>query len=68
MIVLHPEFVIGQDKHAKAVLLPFSEWEALVEALEELDDIRAYDQAKDSSDEVLPFDQAVREVRGTYRA
>ena len=68
MVTLHPEYVIGQDKHTKAILLPLPEWEEVVAELEELDDIRAYDVAKTSADEAIPFDQAVREIRGNYDA
>jgi len=39
-----------------------AEWERIVEELEELDDIRAYDEAKSDPQEAIPFEQAVREV------
>ena len=68
MVTLHPEYVVGQDKHAKAVLLPLPEWEEVVAELEELDDIRAFDEAKNSPDEAIPFKQAVREIRENYDA
>ena len=68
MVTLHPEFVIGQDEHTKAVLLPLPEWKAIVSELEELDDIRAFDKAKASTDEVIPFEKAVREIREKYDA
>jgi predicted DNA-binding protein (UPF0251 family) len=34
----------------------------LLEALEELEAIRAYDRAKASQDEAIPFEQAVEEI------
>ncbi|NEO83113.1 MAG: hypothetical protein F6J87_02465 [Spirulina sp. SIO3F2] len=34
----------------------------LLEELEELADIRAYDAAKQSDDEAIPFEQAIREI------
>jgi hypothetical protein len=33
-----------------------------LEAVEELEDIRAYDEAKASKDEIIPFEQAIREI------
>ena len=63
MVTLHPEYVVDKDQHTKAVLLPFLEWENVVAELEELDDIRAYDKAKSSDEETIPFGQAVREIR-----
>lgn len=63
MVTLHPEYVINSQQHTKSVLLPFDEWQQLLEELEELDDIRAYDEAKAQPGESIPFEQAVREIR-----
>ncbi len=50
-----------------SVILPIEEYERLLEEIEELDDIRAYDEAKAAlergEDEVIPLDQAMREIR-----
>jgi len=62
MIRIHPQYVLDEKKTRKAVLLPAAEWEKVLEALEELDDIRAYDKAKAGPQEAIPFDQAVREI------
>lgn len=49
------------------VLLDIEEYERLIEELEEHADIRAAEEAgrelKSGEDEVIPFDQAVREIR-----
>ncbi len=45
MITTHEEYVVDRDGERKAVLLPW-EWQTVLEALEELEDIRAYDEAK----------------------
>lgn len=66
MIKVHPEYVVDKDKQPKAVLLPLSEWQNILEELEELDDIRAYDQAKSYSQESIPFEQAIKEIRKGY--
>jgi PHD/YefM family antitoxin component YafN of YafNO toxin-antitoxin module len=68
MVTVHPEYVVDKDKHPKAVLLPISEWEEVMDALEELDDIRAYDEAKASPQDSVPFDQAVREIQEGHDA
>jgi len=44
------------------VLLDIADYERLLEALEELEAIRAYDRAKASQDEAIPFEQAVEEI------
>ena len=62
-INVHPEYIVDENLNRKSVILPYSEWEDIVEEMEELDDIRAYDQAKnDTEDEVVPFEQAVKEI------
>ena len=66
MISVHPEYVVDKDKHPKAVLLPVSEWEQVMNDLEELDDIRTYDKVKASPQDSIPFDQAVREIQEGY--
>jgi hypothetical protein len=66
--ILHPEYVVGDDQQPRAVILPIAEWERILEQLEELDDIRAYDRAKEGPQEAVPFDQAVREIEEDYGA
>ncbi len=66
MLTMHPEYVVDNKKQPKAVLLPFPEWKKVLAELEELDDIRAYDQAKAASQESIPFHQAVREIQEGY--
>jgi len=60
--------VIDENKQRKAVLLPIAEWEQVVDELEELDAIRAYDEAKDGSQDSIPFEQAMREIEEGYEA
>ena len=66
MVTVHPEYVVDEKQHRKAILLPVAEWERIVEELEELDDIRAFDQAKSGSQEAVSFEQAVREIQEGY--
>ena len=63
MIELHEEYVVDGEGNRKAVLIPISEWQRVVEMLEELDDMRAYDEAKSQPSEPVPFDRAVAEIR-----
>jgi hypothetical protein len=44
------------------VVLPLAEYEKLLADLEKLDSIRAYDEALASGDEVIPFQQAIKEI------
>jgi hypothetical protein len=66
MVAVHPEYVVDENQNRKAVILPFAEWERIVEDLEELDDIRAYDKAKAGSQDTVSFEHAVGEIREAY--
>lgn len=62
MVKLHPQFVIDSNQQPKAVMLPVQEWEQIMDELEELDDIRAYDEAKADTSEAVDFEQALRDI------
>ena len=63
MLIVHPEFVVDERQKRKAVLLPYDEWQKIVEEMEELDDIRAYDESKSQPSDSVLFDTAVKEIR-----
>jgi hypothetical protein len=64
MLVVHPEFIIDEKAQKKAVILPLTEWNAILDDMEELNDIRSYDEAKaDINDEIISFEQAVKEIK-----
>lgn len=63
MIELHEEYLVDEQGNRKAVVISISEWQQVVQMLEELDDIRAYDEAKSQPSEAIPFEQAVSEIR-----
>jgi len=67
MLALKPAYIVDERQRRKSVLLPVSQWKQVVAALEELDEIREYDQAKRGAAESVPFEQAVREIREGYR-
>lgn len=65
---VHPQYVVDEQQRCTAVLVPAAEWERILEELEELDDIRAYDKAKAGPQESVPFEQVVRETQEGYDA
>ncbi len=55
-------FVVDERGKTSAVLLDIEEYRRLLEDLEELEAIRAYDTAAESGDESVPFEEAIREI------
>ena len=65
MIQLHEQYLMDNKGNRTAVLVPIAEWKQILDPLEELDEIRAYDEAKSLPSELIPFEQAVAEIRQT---
>ncbi len=62
MITAHEEYLVDQAGNRKAVVLPFDARQQIKAELEELDDIRAYDEAKAQPSGPVPFEDAMREI------
>lgn len=56
---------MDQNGKRTAVLLDIDAYSELLEAQEELEAIRAFDEAKASIDEAIPLAQAVAEIEKT---
>jgi hypothetical protein len=55
-------YIVDEHGNQVGVLLDIAEYRRLLGELEELASIKAYDLAKASQDEVIPFEQAVSEI------
>jgi PHD/YefM family antitoxin component YafN of YafNO toxin-antitoxin module len=67
MIKIQPQYVVDEKQQRKAVLISLTDWERILDNLEELEDIRAYDKAKSGPQDTVPFEQAVREIEDGYK-
>jgi hypothetical protein len=63
MSVAKEQFIVDESGKRTAVLLEIGRYFELLEAQEELEAIRAFDEAVASGDEATPFAQAARERR-----
>ena len=61
------QFIEDDQGNRIAVVISPRTYEMLLEALEELESIRAYDEAVSSHEESIPFDQALAEIRSARR-
>lgn len=67
--MIHPkeQFIVDSEGEKQAVVLSVQEYERILDELEELESIRAFDEAKSSGDEAIPFEQAVDEIERQRR-
>jgi len=56
------QFIVDQQGNRTAVLLDIQTYQRILEQLEELESLKAYDAAKADDDEIIPFKQAVAEI------
>jgi len=61
-MVLQERYIVDENGKRIGVLLDIEDYHRLLEELEELEALRAYDAAKASGDEVLPLEQALTEI------
>ena len=62
MIDFKERYIVDEQGNRVEVLLGIADYHKLLEELEELESNRAYDTAKSSHDDVIPFEQAVSEI------
>jgi PHD/YefM family antitoxin component YafN of YafNO toxin-antitoxin module len=61
-MIAKERYVVDEKGERVGVLLDIEEYQRMLEELEELASIRAFDAAKASKDEAIPFEQAIAEI------
>jgi hypothetical protein len=56
------QYITDTSGKKTGVILPIRDYEKIMEGLEELEDIKAYDRAKTCKSEPIPFEQAIKEL------
>ena len=62
MLSLKERYLIDKNGEKIGVFLDIGDYEKILEELEELEAIRAYDKAKSSNDAEIPFEDAIDEI------
>ena len=57
-----PRYITDENGSRVGVILDLARYQELLEAIEELESIKAYDAAKLSGDQPVPFEQAIAEI------
>lgn len=59
---MQSRYITDSEGNRLGVILDIQDYQHLLEELDELDAIRDYDAAKQSDDEIIPFEQAISEI------
>jgi len=68
MSTVSPRFLVDENHQPTDVVLTIEQWRGILEQLEELEDIRAYDAAKAGPQDTVPLAQAIHELRKSRSA
>jgi len=63
MAAIHPQYITDPTGKKISVILPMKEFKNIMEELEELEDIRRYDEAKADKEPSIPVDEAFAMIK-----
>jgi len=58
MVTFNPQYITDQSGKKISVVLTIKDYEAILQELEELEDIRLYDESKKSNEPSISIDEA----------
>lgn len=62
-----PQYITDDKGKKLSVVLSIKEYKKIMEELEDLEDIRAYDKAMNRKQEFIPLDKAIKELEATRK-
>ena len=62
MISIEPKVSKDENGNTQSVTLSAKDWNQILEELEELDDIRAFEQAVAEDSKYIPFEKAIAQI------
>jgi len=68
MLTVQPQFIVDNEGKKISVVLPMKDFKAIMEELEELEDIRLYDEVKKSNEPSVPIDDAFKMIEAKRKA
>jgi hypothetical protein len=61
-MILHSKFITDKDGKKSAVVLPIKEYDKLLDELEDMDDMRLYEEGKADKGPLIPIDDAFKRI------
>ena len=69
MLTIHPQYIKDANGNKSLVILPAEEFDSMMEQLDELEDIRLYDEAKAEDDgERLPMEDVFKDIEAKRKS
>ncbi len=64
---IHPQYITDNTGKKLSVVIPIDEYNSILDQLEELEDIRLYDEAKASDEPSIPIDEAFKIIEANRK-
>lgn len=68
MLTVTQQYITDKTGKKLSVILPMKDFKAIMEELEELEDIKLYDEAKKSNEPSIPIDDALKMIEAKRKA
>lgn len=68
MQTINPQYITDKKGNRISVVIPVSESETILEELEELEDIRLFDEAKSDNESSIPVDKAFKMIEAKRKS
>lgn len=68
MLSIHPQYITDNTGKKISVILPIKDFKSIMEELDELEDIKLFDKAKNSNEPSIPIDEAFRMIETKRKA
>ena len=68
MLTVNPQYITDNTGKKISVVLPIKDYKAIMEELEELEEIKLYDEAKKSNEPTFPIDEAFKIIEAKRKA
>jgi hypothetical protein len=62
MLAIHPQYITDRTGKKISAILPISEFKTIMEELEELEDIKLYDEGKNDNEPAISNRQAMKMI------
>ncbi len=63
MLTLNPQFITDKKGKKVSVIFSIKEYNKLLEEIEDIEDIKLYDEAKSRKNEFIPIDEAFKQIK-----
>jgi hypothetical protein len=65
---IHPQYITDEKGNKISVVIPINEYRKIIEDLDEFEDVRLYDEAKESGEPSIPIDEAFKIIEAKRKS